>query len=336
MMTVDMDSSVDICVISNPASAARKTASRIPAIVSLLEQEFPGRCSFVLTRAPGHARELARQAVMDTVALLVCVGGDGTLNEIVNGMLEASGGGRPETTLGLISSGSGQGFALSTRLRGSLQEQVGLLSSCPVRPVDLGLIRVGESPSGLHIRYFINECQVGIGAEVVRRARDRGKSAGGLIGYGLATVGAIFHCRNVEATVSVDGSPPDASWLLGLCVGNGDQTAGGMSLTPGARVDDGLLNLLTIRALSLGGRLQSFPRIYSGGHIRLPGFSYRAMKKCAVESAVSLPIAVDGEEVGQTPCEISIVNRGLLVKIPQKDGRAIDEYRFGHHARARI
>jgi len=331
-----MDSPVDIHAIINPASAARKTAGRIPAIVALLEQVFPGRCSYVLTRAPGHARELALQAVMDAVALLVCVGGDGTLNEIVNGMLDASKGRRPETPLGLISSGSGQGFALSTGLRGSLQEQVGLLGSTSVRAVDLGLLRLSESSSGPCTRYFINECQVGIGAEVVRRSRNRGKSAGGLIGYGLATVGAIFHCPNVAAELKVDGHPQFSSPVLGLCFGNGDQTAGGMSLTPGAQVDDGLLNLLTIRSLSLVRRLEGFPRIYTGGHLQLPGFDYCAMQKCIVESAMPMPVAVDGEEVGQTPCEVSIVNRALLVKLPEKDGRAIDERHFRHHAQARI
>jgi diacylglycerol kinase (ATP) len=341
MLTADMKPPVDIRVIINPASAARRTAGRISAITASLEHEFPGRCRFALTRAPGDAEELARRAVEDSVSLLVCVGGDGTLNEVINGMLAASGGTVPETSLGLISSGSGQGFAQSVRLPGALQEQVGLLRACPGRPVDLGAVTVQDgsrgcgtrqvgwggqrtrqnSSGGWRTRYFINECQVGIGADVVRGSRDLGKWAGGLISYGLATVAAIFRSPNVQTTLSIDGTEADGTSLLGLCVGNGDLTGGGMSLTPGAEVDDGLLNLLTIHGLSLAGRLRSFPRIYTGRHITLPGFSHRTVKQCAVDGPVPLPVAADGEEIGRTPCQITIVERALMVILPDHQER---------------
>ena len=316
---------VDIRVIINPASAARKTTGRIYAIVASLEREFPGRCQVALTRAPGDAEELARRGVLDGVSLLVCVGGDGTLNEVINGMLAAAGGTLPETSLGLISSGSGQGFAQSVRLPGVLQEQVGLLGARRARPVDLGAVTVEDGSEGQRTRYFINECQIGIGADVVRGSRKLGKSAGGLISYGLATVGAIFRSPNVDAALSIDGGQPEGSSLLGLCIGNGDLTGGGMSLTPGARVDDGLLNLLTIHGLSLGGRLRSFPRIYTGRHVTLPGFSHRTVRQCSVEGPVPLPVTVDGEEIGRTPCQIRIVERALMVILPDHHERARSE-----------
>ena len=316
MLTAVMKPPVDIRVIINPASAARKTAGRIPAITACLEHEFPGRCSIALTHAPGEAETLARSAVQGGASLLVCVGGDGTLNEVVNGMLAAAGGTVPKTSLGLISSGSGQGFAQSVRLPGVLQEQVRLLGTYPGRPVDLGAVTVDDGSGGRRTRYFINECQAGIGADVVRDSRNLGKSAGGFISYGLATLGAIFRSPNVEATLSIDGGPAEALSLLGLSVGNGDMTGGGMTLTPGANVDDGLLNLLTIRGLSIGGRLKSFPRIYTGRHVALPGFNHRTIRQCAVDGSFPLPVTVDGEEIGLTPCQIAIVERALMVVLP--------------------
>ncbi|HTY57347.1 MAG TPA: diacylglycerol kinase family protein, partial [Bacteroidota bacterium] len=217
---------VDIRVIINPASAARRTAGRISAIVTSLEREFPERCSIALTRSPGDAENLACRAVQEGVSLLICVGGDGTLNEVINGMLAATGGTLPATSLGLINSGSGQGFALSVRLPVTLQEQVGLLCRYPGRPVDLGAVTVHDASGVRRTRFFINECQVGIGADVVRGSRELGKWAGGLISYGLATVKAIFRSPNVEATLSIDGGPAEALSLLGLCIGNGDLTGG--------------------------------------------------------------------------------------------------------------
>ena len=326
----------DIRVIINPASASRRTLRRIPAIIDAFERRLPGRCAFTVTERPGDAHRLAAQAVLDSCSRIVAVGGDGTVNEAVNGMMSAVNGRVPPPALGVITSGSGQGFALSLHIPGALDEQVRLIAQSPSGMIDIGSVSA-QGPHGERCsRYFVNECQIGIGADVVRRAGGAAKSAGGLIGYGIATLISIFRSPNAELSLVLDDCELPRSNVLGLAVGNGALTAGGMALTPGARPDDGVLNLLTIDGLPLSRRLRSFPRIYTGAHIGTRGFSYRVMKQCSVSGLVPLPVAADGEMTGVLPCTIAIHEGALRVIAPVQfwdDANESTEYRF---AQARV
>ena len=246
MLTAVMKPSADIHVIINPASAARKTARRIPAIVAAIERHLPHRCEFALTGAPGDAMRLAAEAVRRGVSLVVVVGGDGTLHEAVNGKLTATKGCTPSCSLGFISSGSGQGFALSLRLPATIEEQARLIAESSVRAIDVGVVSTRTLQGEWCDHFFVNECQIGIGADVVRGTRTMWKAAGGLLGYGLTTLCALFRSPNADLSMTIDDREEPPCSVLGLAIGNGDLTAGGMSLTPGAEPDDGVLNLSLI------------------------------------------------------------------------------------------
>ncbi len=315
-----MKPSAHIQVIVNPSSGARKTLRNLPSIISRIERLFPGECTFSLTAGPGDALRLAAAAVRAHSALIIVVGGDGTVHEAVNGMLEATGGGLPTTPLGVIASGSGQGFALSLRLPRTLDEQVSVIRDSPSRAIDVGRISVG-GPGGMRERYFVNECQVGIGADVVLRTRSVRKSAGGLLAYGTATFAALFRSPNARLCVTCDDGESDPAQILGLSFGNGDRTGGGMALTPGAKLDDGFLNLLTIRGQTLRERIRSFPKIYAGTHTGAREFSYRTLRRCEVTGPAEIAVAADGEMIGHLPCRISTVSGAVLVSAPQDPGR---------------
>ncbi len=336
MLTAVMKPPADIRVIINPASAARKTARRIPAVVASLESRFPQRCIFALTRGPGDATRLAGEAVRNNSSIVVAVGGDGTFHEVANGMLRAAQGNVPSCPLGFISSGSGQGSALSLRLPPTLDEQVRLIAECPARAIDVGVVTTLTRAGEESVHFFINECQIGIGADVVRDTPRMKKAAGGLLGYGLATFFALFRSPNAELSLAIDDGEEISSSVLGLAIGNGDLTAGGMALTPGAEPDDGVLNLLTIHGLSLADRLRSFPKIYSGAHVGARGFGYRAVKRCRVSGPMPLAVAADGEMIGQLPCTISVLERGLLVIAPAHQGDTTHEHTLHRFTEARV
>jgi len=337
MLAFVMTPNADIQVIINPASAAWKTQNRIPAIAGALERRFPHRCAFTVTREPGDAAGVAARAVRSAASLIVAVGGDGTVNEIVHGVIEAAREGFPACPLGLISSGSGCGLALSLRLPPALDEQVRAIAECSPRQVDAGVVSFGEpGRSGERDRYFINECQIGIGADVVTRTRGGRKSAGGLIGYGLGTLSALFLSPNIDVRLSIDGGEESSVSVLGIAIGNGDVTAGGMSLTPGAEPDDGALNLLTIGALSRFSRLRSFPKIYAGTHVGARGFSYRAIQTCMVSGSRPLPVSADGEVIGTLPCTITILKRAIEFRAPHRPLITAAGERDARHAEARI
>lgn len=326
-----MTPNADIHVIINPASGAWKTRRRIPAIVEALERRFPLRCTFSMTGEPGDAVRMASAALRARSSLIIAAGGDGTVHEIVNGMMASEREGFPGCPLGIIRSGSGCGLALSLGIPAGLDEQVRTTAECPPRTIDAGVVSFEDRPGHGRDHYFVNECQVGIGADVVGRTRLMRKAAGGLLGYGLGTLSALFLSPNVNVTISIDGSVELSGPVLGITAGNGDVTAGGMSLTPGAELDDGLLNLLTIHGLSVVSRLRSFPKIYAGTHIGARGFSYRLMQRCTVSASRPLPVSADGEVIGTLPCTISILERAVEIRAPHRlPGRSAGERELRH------
>jgi diacylglycerol kinase (ATP) len=307
----------DIRVILNPASAAGKTSRRIRMICALLEGAFPGRCAIFLTRGPGDGVRLASEAAAASPSMIVAVGGDGTIHEVINGMMGAGGALPP---LGIVSSGSGEGFALSASLPRSVTEQVALLLRGRTRVVDLGLITVRDDNGALRSRYVVNEAQIGIGAAVVAGTCRWRKRVGGLLGYGLATLAEVFHSSDRMVQLTIDGEKGAPQSILGLSVGNGERTGGGMSLTPGARIDDGRLDLLVIHGQRVHERLRSFPRIYTGAHARARGFSLRTFTVMEAESDEAVPVAADGEMIGVLPASLRIVPGVLTMILPTAEG----------------
>jgi diacylglycerol kinase (ATP) len=307
----------DIRVIVNPSSSAGKTSRRLHAISSLLERAFPGRCAFFLTRGPGDGIRLASEAADASPSMIVAVGGDGTIHEVVNGMMHAGGALPP---LGIVSSGSGEGFALSASLPRSLEDQVELLRLGVPRKVDLGLITVRGANGALRSRYVVNEAQFGIGAAVVAATCRWRKRVGGLLGYGLATLAEVFRSPDRMVQLTIDGHEGTPQSILGLSVGNGERTGGGMTLTPCARIDDGRLDLLVIHGQSVPERLRSFPRIYTGAHARARGFSLRTFTVMEAESDENVPVAADGEMIGMLPASIRIIPGVFTMILPTAEG----------------
>ncbi len=311
-----MTPTADIRIIINPGSAAGRTGRNIPAIIRALLGGLPFSSKPFLTRGRGHAEQLAGAAVRKHQAMIVAVGGDGTINEVVNGMLSASGGQTPETLLGIIRSGSGSGLALSLGIPDDIDAQVRILREGAIRTIDAGFLEAGEQGGRAALRYFINECQVGIGADVVRRNSGATKAAGGLVGYGAATISSLFRTPNRPLLVTVDGTELEESTYLGLSIGNGALTGGGMALTPRADLSDGLLDLLVIRGQSLASRLMSFPRIYRGTHINSAHFIYRTARTVTVGGENHVAVAADGEQLGGTPCSVGILPGALRIVAP--------------------
>lgn len=249
--------------------------------------------------------------------MIVAVGGDGTIHEVINGMMLAGGALPP---LGIVSSGSGEGFALSASLPRSIEEQVALLRSGGTRRVDLGMITACGDAGESRSRYFANEAQVGIGAAVVAGTRRWRKRAGGLLGYGVATLAEVFRSPDRMLRLTIDGEATEPESILGLSVGNGERTGGGMSLTPGARIDDGRLDLLVIRGQRVAERLRSFPRIYTGAHAGARGFTLRTFTAMEVRSDDGVPVAADGELIGVLPASFRTVPGVFTMILPAAKG----------------
>lgn len=298
-------------LIINPASAGGKCGALAERVVSRLEQITHKDISFSITAGPADARKAASHAVGEACCNILVLGGDGTINEAVNGMIDAGAG--PEQTLGIISCGSGNGLALSLGLPDDLESQIRCAVSGPRIAIDAGELSYRDSFGLTAVRYFINECQIGIGAEAVSRTTSRWKRAGGLLGYGVQALSLLFKQKPVQLGLIADGQPMKLE-SLGVSIGNGSTTAGGMHLTPDAVLNDGMLDLLVIKQQNLLGRLNGFAGIYRGRHTGMPGFVSSRFSSVSIEADRPVRIAADGELVGYLPCSISTIPGAIRVR----------------------
>ena len=302
-------------IIVNPASAGGRTGKRSAEINAAINKFFGKDYSLFVTERPLEASESAARAVRDGAELVIAVGGDGTLQEVVNGLFLNGHLINPQCQFGVVSSGTGKGFAQSTGLPASLDGQMQLIHDAQGRLIDVGRVDFFTVTGTRSHRYFLNECQCGIGGEVVRAVQHSHKRLGGTLGFGLGTIETTFRYKNQPMIITKEDGTSRSGLITGIVVANGEFTGGGMNLAPGARMDDGLLDVLLMHNLTIFRRLMVYPRIYSGTHIRTALFSYFRASCLTVESAEQVLVEADGELLGTTPCTITILPSQLLVRI---------------------
>ena len=301
-------------IILNPASSGGRTGRRRQHILRVLEGCLGREFSLCVTRRPLEATESARAAIEDGSELIIAAGGDGTIQEVVNGFFSNGQPLNPSCTLGIISSGTGHGLAQSLALPPDFERQVDIVCSGRTRLMDVGKISFLGDNGKVAGRYFVNECQIGIGAAVVRGVQSRQKRLGGLLAFGLGTFLQALLYRENLLTMSLDGALEITQSLVGVVVANGSHTAGGMNLAPRAHLDDGVLDVLLIHEQSITERVRNFPRIYSGRHVESEKFSYYQAEEISIGSAESVFVAADGEFLGSTPCQIQVLAKALRFK----------------------
>ncbi len=245
---------------------------------------------------------------------MVAVGGDGTVHEIVNGLLRAQAYRGARCHLGIVDCGTGSGLAQSLALPASLDAQLDVLTLSHSVAIDVGHVVCRDEYGRPRERWFASECQVGIGGVVVAGVPPSLKRLGGSIAFGAVALREILRYRATPLTVSYNGYGGTTSPLLGLVIGNGSVCAGGMRLTPGARLDDGLFDVLAIHDMGVAARLRSFPRVYAGLHVRSPRFSLHQSRHLTVSAESPAPVSADGELLGSTPCLLTLLPAALRIR----------------------
>lgn len=301
-------------VIINPVSAGGKTGARKLEILKALDRRLGKGYSFCVTSAPLEASSSARKAILDGSELVITVGGDGTIQETVNGFFSNGNLINPSCQLGIIDSGTGHGFTQSLGLPTGLEEQLEVIHTGQIQSIDLGKVIFSDKNGQRRERYFINECQAGIGGEVVKLVRSKHKRWGGFIAFGSIALFAALRYPNRPMTVEIDGVTKITGRFIGVVIGNGKYMAGGMNLIPHARVDDGLFDILFIHEQSIPQRLWNFPKIYSGRHLASSKFTQYRGKRVTLSSSEMITLEADGEFLGSLPCAIEILPSILQVR----------------------
>jgi diacylglycerol kinase (ATP) len=296
-------------VIVNPVAGAGRTRREWPRIMSM----FKGsglRFEHDLTEAPGHAIELAKSAAKNGYDIVVSVGGDGTINEIVNGIYAS--GNIGATALGIVSTGTGSDYIRTIGIPRRYEDACHCLLKLKKRTVDLGIVEYMNNGSQME-RLFVNFAGFGFDAEIVRRTTRQFKALGSLPSYLMGLLVTLVTYRNKDISLKLDGEPLQKR-VCAVIINNGKYGGGGMFAAPGADLADGWLDVLIIGNMSKPDLLCSLPRIYKGTHLNHPKVDMRKAREIEVQPRNSrIELQADGELLGETPARFRILPSVLNV-----------------------
>ncbi|MBI4212920.1 MAG: diacylglycerol kinase family lipid kinase [Chloroflexi bacterium] len=267
--------------------------------------------SAAVTTAPGDARTLAQLARSGDFRAIVSVGGDGTINEVVNGFLTPEGTVDPEAVLGIIPRGTAQDFARGLGLPLTPGPAVERLAFGEERRVDVGRIRFEDGS----LRLFVNVAGVGFDAEVAGRAREVRAAMSSLPAHILGFASAFASYRNREISLVLDSEAAAArsSRCNLVVVANGPYYAAGMKLAPDALMDDGLLDVVVIGDIDKLELLLNLPRAFAGTHLAHGEVTVHRVRRLKIDSPEGARVQADGDVVGELPAEMDLLPGALRV-----------------------
>jgi YegS/Rv2252/BmrU family lipid kinase len=252
------------------------------------------------TEAAGHATELARRAAERGCDAVIAVGGDGTVNEAINGLAGS------DSALAVIPAGTANVWAHEVRLPRHPAAVARLLDQGDLRRIDLGMV---------NDRYFLLMASLGVDSIVVSAIPPWAKRTFGRMAYVSRGLREAVTFPAVPARIVVDGERRDADLLM-VVVGNTRSYGGVLKITNLAIADDGQLDMVLYNGSGIGRIVNYVARTFIGRHVRAPGALYRSAETIAIETATPLPIQVDGDLAGQTPARFSIARGALRVIVP--------------------
>lgn len=306
-----MTAPVRAAMIVNPASANGRTAREWPEIARQVA-ETGIEPDVLVTERPGHATELAREAAASGAGLVIAVGGDGTISEVVNGLAELDGAG-PE--LAVICRGSGCDFIRTFGIPKKTAGAAAVATGGVTRTLDLGRVRFTGNGGSPRTRYFANVASAGMTGIAAERVNNSGKPLGATVAFAWAAVATFVGYHNSALRVQIDDETLELV-SNNVIVANCRYFAGGMKILPDADPSDGLLDVLVWGDVSKVDLALNLHKLYRGTHVTHPKATIRRAREVTVTPAAPLPIEVDGEQPGVTPVTFDVVPSVLRLRVP--------------------
>ena len=282
-----------ILVILNPAARSERAGGTWEKI-----RDLPA-ATVQTTSAPGDARSIAAWAVEQGFATVVAAGGDGTINEVVNGLVGS------DVALGILPVGTMNVFAAELGLPGSIEKAWDIVQARHTRRVDL--VRANE-------QYFVQLAGVGLDAQVVQATSRNFKKNFGPLSY-LISAAQIAARKPPKLIVEHDDVRTEGSFVL---IGNGRYYGGPVAFFKDARIDDGKLDVLIFKNLGYLDLVRYLGTILMGSHTDLEDVEYFQTRRVSVSSEEEVPVEVDGEVVTKLPVTFRISSRKLRVVVPKE------------------
>jgi YegS/Rv2252/BmrU family lipid kinase len=241
--------------------------------------------------------------------LVVAVGGDGTLNEVVNGIA-----GR-DVDLATIPLGTGMDFGRTYRIPTGFDDAVAVALRGEPRTIDAGRVSYRTWAGEDAERWFANVGSVGMSGAVAQRANGMSKALGGRVTFFYALTRVFLAWQNTDVTVTFDGGERRGK-MHDVIVANGVWHGGGMMLAPDARPDDGVFDVVLIGDVSKADFVTTAAKLYKGKHVGHPKVEVIRAARVTVDAVERLPIELEGEQVGTTPATFEVVPGALRVRVP--------------------
>lgn len=299
-------------IIVNPNAGVKKGAREWPKILDIIQKDGVDH-EYQLTEHKDHAIHLTRKAIESGYRSIAVVGGDGTLNEVLNGILLQQSCPVSEITLGMIPVGTGNDWCRMFRIPFDFSGAVKLLKERRTFIQDIGKVTYHKKDSTLE-RYFMNVAGMGYDALVAKKTNlFKEKGHGGPLTYLWFIFASLFQYKFLDAVIEVDGESVFKGEIFSMNVGICKYNGGGMMQLPYAIPDDGLLDITIIQKAPKWMVIRHTSKLYDGTLVKLPFIRTFQGKTVRIRSTQKVYLETDGESLGHTPFTYEIVPKGLRV-----------------------
>jgi YegS/Rv2252/BmrU family lipid kinase len=310
-------------LVVNPRSANGLTGRKWPEVHAKLVKSL-GPYQHGFTEAPMDAVRISRRALEDGFDCIVAVGGDGTINEVVNGFFPDGGTTgaavdvaiNPNAALAVLPLGTGGDFRRTFGWNTDLHEALARLMRADTQPLDVGVVDFVDHARRAARRYFVNICSFGVSGLVDHEVNRRTKVLGGKISFAVGSLLALLKYRDAPVRIAVDDGPPEAVTITTVAAGNGQYFGGGMKVAPGADPSDGKLDVTIWSGYSIVDFALKSRAIYDGRHVNMKGTRQLRCQRLSAEpeGGREVLLDVDGEQPGRLPCRIQILPSAIRLK----------------------
>jgi YegS/Rv2252/BmrU family lipid kinase len=307
-------------VVVNPQSQGGATGKRWPELAIQIRRHFP--FDDVMTTAVGDATRLTRDALRTGADRVIALGGDGTINEVVNGFFDDATHAAiaPGAALGIIPLGTGGDFRRTLELPTGIEAAAAVVAADHRRALDVGRLDYTTPSGDAATRMFANIASFGVSG-VVDRLVNQSKKRFGRLSFALATARAALSYDNQRVHLQFDGEPASAIDLTinTVAVANGRFFGGAMKIAPDALIDDGLFDVVCLGDLGVSDLLLRGRRVYKGTHLSMDKVSHRRarlVEATAIDLGGVVELDVDGENLGRLPARFTLLPRALSVVAP--------------------
>lgn len=309
-------------VIVNPKSAAGSTESRWAQIASDLRAHF-GAFQVAFTKKPGDGIELAKRAAEQEQKFIIACGGDGTINEVANGILTSG----KDVELGILPSGTGGDFRRTLGMPNQAREAAKALLDGATKTIDVGKVTFFNHRDERISRYFLNVSSFGLSASINERVKAKNSfgwlpfdALRGKAKFAFSTLREVLDSELTIVRVKIDDRETKLLNTINFCVANSRYFGGGMKIAPDAKLDDGFLDVVNIGDIKTAKILLNAHKLYNGSHLELEEVKSTLAKRIEVSTAQANQIVfieTDGELPGKLPAVYEIVPQALRIRVPK-------------------